>query len=150
MFNHPYNDWCITYKYWLRSYHYFLFAFITKYECQTHDVHPKYNILHRKLQHFKYVAYYKNKNIISLYSRRIIFPYLTTIVVGRHGNITILRISSFLFDDHDDETSGQSLSDCVLESLRKPFSFDKMREIFFFYETLSEQEENKFISILTL
>ena len=73
----------------------------------------------------------RNKNIISLYSRRIILPYLTTIVVGRHGNITILRISSFLFDDHDDETSGQSLSDCVMESHGSHFLRKDERDVLF-------------------
>ena len=115
----------------MRSYHYFLFAFITKYECQTHDVYPKYNILHRKLQYFKYVAYYKNKNIISLYSRRTILPYLFTIVVGRHGNITILRISSILFDD---KNSGQSLSDCVMESHGSHFLRKDERDILFIWK----------------
>ena len=94
----------------------------------------------------------RNKNIISLYSRRIIFTYLTTIVVGRHGNITMILISSFLFDGHDTETSRQNLSDSVIIGFppSKTICFEKMREIFFLSNKLSVKEEKKFIYILTL
>ena len=103
-------------------------------------------------QNFKYVSYYKNKTNIPFYSRRITFPCLTTIVVGRHGNKTMIRVSSFLFDGHDDEVSRQKLSGCVIIGLPSPkdICFEKMREIFFLNKKLSVQEEKKFISILTL
>ena len=73
-------------------------------------------------------------------------------VVGRHGNITMIRVSSFLFDGYDDETSTQNLSDYVITGVPplKAICFETMREIFFLSKKLSVQEEKKFMSILTL
>ena len=73
----------------------------------------------------------RNKNNVHLYSLRNTFPYLTTIVFERHGNITMIRVSSFLFDGYDDKTSRQNSSDYVITGHppSKAICLEQMREI---------------------
>ena len=77
------------------------------------------------------ISYYKKQNNVHLYSLRNTFPYLTTIVFERHGNITMIRVSSFLFDGYDDKTSRQNLSDYVITGHppSKAICLEQMREI---------------------